>query len=168
MSECPPTDVRFREDEDEGAARREGLVRDRLRVRERDRVVDVLDRLAPGDLLDLTEDGGGGEGAVEDVRRAVGLEQRGVLQGSGRYDWGEARKLAELDGCWMRVSALCGCRSRERRTYLQSRRRLHHLRPREAGRCTCPSRRQPTEGCTEGHQAGCTERWRRSRALWGQ
>lgn len=86
------------QDEQERPARRERLVCELLGVRVRDRVVDVLDGRATGDLADLGEDLGGGELAVEHVGCADRLEPRFVVQRGGRDDGRELLELRELDG----------------------------------------------------------------------
>ena len=85
--------------DDEHAARREDLVAERLRVREGDRVVDELDGLAARELRDLRCERGCGQGTVEDVGRAEGLEERFVVRGRGGDDGRELGELRYLDGC---------------------------------------------------------------------
>lgn len=78
--------------------RREDVVRERLRIRERDCVVDELDRLAARELRDLGRDSGSGERAVDDVRCTDGLEELLVAERRG-CDYGrEPGQLRELDG----------------------------------------------------------------------
>lgn len=63
-----------------------------------ERVVHVLDLLAARESGERGAQVGGGEGAIEDVRRAERLEVRGVLgRGGGDYR-GEALHARALDG----------------------------------------------------------------------
>ena len=84
---------------EERAPRRERRVPDRLRFRGRDRVVHELDGRTPRRGGDRGREGRGGEGAVEDVRRAEGGEARGVVRGRGGDDGRELVQACDLDGC---------------------------------------------------------------------
>ena len=84
---------------EERAPRRERRIADRLGVRERDCVVHELDGRAPGRGGDRSGERRGGEGAVEDVRRAEGGEARGVVRGRGGDDGREFVQARGLDRC---------------------------------------------------------------------
>ena len=87
------------EDDDERAARGKRLVRERLRVGQRDRIVHELERLAASELRELSEDLGGGKVPVEHGRRAEGLEQLSVVRRGGGDDGRKALVLRHLDRC---------------------------------------------------------------------
>lgn len=96
------------EREDDVALRRDDVDRDALRVRERDRVVDVLGAPAR-ELRDLRDLRVVLQLAVDDVRRAERLEQGRVVQGRGGDDGREAREAGDLDR-WREtvISAIIG------------------------------------------------------------
>lgn len=77
---------RLRVDEKEISAGREDLVPELLCFRARDGVVDVLNRLVPRELRDLSLDSVGWEGAVNDVSRADRLEEFLVAERRGCDD----------------------------------------------------------------------------------
>ena len=95
---------RLVEHDDEGPAGREDVVRQVLRVAQRDGVVGDLDGLG-GDRLDRALDLGRRERAVDDVRRADGLQVRLVVLRGGGDDGREAGELSELDGWARKMSA---------------------------------------------------------------
>lgn len=86
-----------REDEQEMSAGCEDVVCEGLSV-ERNRVVDVLDGLAACELRNLGENGLVGERAVDNVRRANGLQVFLVLQGRSSDHGRIAGELSELNG----------------------------------------------------------------------
>ncbi len=91
--------------EHDRAARGYRLVRERLGVGEGDRVVDELDRFALSESRELSEDGGCGEDAVEDVRGAERGEEGGVVRGGGGDYGREVGELRDLDG-WVATVSL--------------------------------------------------------------
>lgn len=87
------------EGQNEVATGREDVVREWLRVCERDRVVDELDRLCPCDLGNFSLDRGCWERAVNDMRRAERLQECLVAEGSSCDDGREPGKLRDLNSC---------------------------------------------------------------------
>ena len=76
----------FVQDEEKRAPGDEGLRPERLRVRERDRVEDVLEGCPSGDRLRFDEDLLGRKGTVDDVCRPQLLEQRCDVRRGGSDD----------------------------------------------------------------------------------
>lgn len=84
------------QDDDERPAGSEDCIADILRLGLGDGVEHNLDRCG-SDFPDLRDEGGVGEVAIEDVRRAQALQMLSVAEGGRSDDGAEASEFRELD-----------------------------------------------------------------------